>query len=304
MQLSILIPTYKQACFSLVEQVHSQAMGIAGLQFEILVADDGTPKDHPSHQDNRQINALEHCQLIVHSENVGRSANRNFLAEKSQYPFLLFIDSHMKVDNDRLLANYIAHLDEKTVVYGGYDIPTPLSREQRHFLRARYEDHCRKQLITEQRQKQPYQNLHTGNILIPKAVMQRLPFDQSFRDYGYEDVIYGKNLQEYNIAILHIDNPVFFSSFESNAAFMEKTRQAILTLVKHRNKLEGYSTLVSYYNKLEKWHLVPLLRLMYKAIRRPLHRNLLSNHPSVTGFQIYKLGLFATTLKQLQETSK
>ncbi|WP_262502578.1 glycosyltransferase [Hoylesella shahii] len=41
-QLSVLIPTYNYVCLPLVRELHKQAMAIEGLQFEIVVAEDGS----------------------------------------------------------------------------------------------------------------------------------------------------------------------------------------------------------------------------------------------------------------------
>ena len=41
-QLSILIPTYNYACLPLVKELYRQATAIVGLNFEILVAEDGS----------------------------------------------------------------------------------------------------------------------------------------------------------------------------------------------------------------------------------------------------------------------
>ena len=40
--LSVLIPVYNRDCSQLVRALQRQAMRIEGLQFEILVADDGS----------------------------------------------------------------------------------------------------------------------------------------------------------------------------------------------------------------------------------------------------------------------
>ena len=46
-QLSVLIPTYNYVCLPLVRELHKQAMAIEGLQFEIVVAEDGSDEAEP-----------------------------------------------------------------------------------------------------------------------------------------------------------------------------------------------------------------------------------------------------------------
>ena len=298
MQLSILIPTYKQVCLQLVRELHRQAIAIADLQFEILVADDATPSSHPSVDENRQIDDMTHCHLFIHDNNLGRSANRNFLAKQARYPYLLYIDSHMAVRNGTLLSTYLHHISPDTVIYGGYDIPQPLSDDLRHNLRALYEQRFLQHGQAAHRQQTPYRNLHTANLLIPKNVHDRLPFDEQFRQYGYEDVVYGKQLEKENIPVLHVDNPVFFHTFEPNFTFIEKTEQAIAGLCQHKEQLNGYSRLLDTYGWLKRRHLLWAVKGLHKMTGRLQRRLLTGSHPNVTVFQWYKLGLYTTSVKQ------
>lgn len=302
MQLSILIPTYCQTCVPLVRELHRQATNLPDLVFEIIVSDDATPSTHSSLNENKTIDTLPHSRLIVQQRNLGRSANRNFLAREAKYEHLLFIDSHMSIAKPDFLATYAKLLKGDMVVYGGYDIPPLHDKALCHNLRARYEQHCRRQMHIGRRNMLPYQNLHTANVLIPRAVLLALPFDELFTEYGFEDVFYGKTLQQHAVPILHIDNPAMFSDFETNAAFLDKTEQAIRTLFHHRQQLEGYSTLLRHYDTLCHWHLLPLVRGVYRLCRKMLRRNLLGRHPSVGILQYYKLGLYATIAHQHSST--
>ena len=46
MSLSILIPTFNDECHALVSALALQAQAVEGLQWEILVADDGSTDAH------------------------------------------------------------------------------------------------------------------------------------------------------------------------------------------------------------------------------------------------------------------
>ena len=92
-QLSILIPTYNDACYNLVEELHRQACE-EDIDYEIIVADDGST-DENTIQTNARINNIPQCSYIMRNENRGRAAIRNFLAKTARYDRLLFMDCDM-----------------------------------------------------------------------------------------------------------------------------------------------------------------------------------------------------------------
>ena len=161
-ELSILIPTCNCVCVELVRRLHQQAMA-TGIDFEIIVADDGSV-DVSTIQANRAIATLPHCQFIERSENSGRAAIRNFLARKATYAYLLYIDSDMTVVSDDFVSRYLACLPAQ-VVDGGVTIMAD-SDEQKQLLRYRYEKAEEPHHTATERQKTPYQHLHTANLLI------------------------------------------------------------------------------------------------------------------------------------------
>ena len=114
--LSILIPTYNYDCRRLVSDLHQQAEQ-AGIEYEIIVADDASPK--PIYKEkNREINTLLHCRLIELPENVGRARIRNRLADEAQYEWLLFMDCDAEVISPTFITEYLRHTDAE-VICGG-----------------------------------------------------------------------------------------------------------------------------------------------------------------------------------------
>ena len=202
--LSVLIPTYHCSCLPLVEQLHKQLEQTA-IPYEIIVGDDGST-DTATIQANQPINDLPHCQYIVRTENTGRAAIRNFLAQTAQYEFLLFIDSDMTIVSETFIQHYLA-ADCQTVVDGGITVcgdPVELKGN----LRYLYEQAEAPHHTATERQHSPHQHIHTANLLIRRDLMLQYPFDERFRHYGYEDVLLGKTLQRHHIPMLHIDNPL------------------------------------------------------------------------------------------------
>ena len=288
--LSILIPTYNNVCVELVHALATEGSSIEGLAFEILVADDGST-DADTVAANQAMTSFPHTRYIVRKENVGRSAIRNFLARTAQYEHLLFIDSHMQVISPNFIRNYLPHQD-KPIVCGGYTIE-PSYRHSTDKLRQAYEVSCLDQQSCAWRSHAPHAHFHTSNFMVQRAIMLRHPLDERFKHYGYEDVLYGKTLKEAGILIHHIDNPLGFHVFETNARFMDKTDEGLRTLYAFRNELQGYSRLLALSERLGKWRLLWVPRIVYRMAGKLLRRHLTGNHPSLWAFKVYRLCYFA-----------
>lgn len=66
--LSVLIPVYNRDCSQLVRALQRQAMRIEGLQFEILVADDGSSQEELKAA-NRAVNQWQGCRVVERATN-------------------------------------------------------------------------------------------------------------------------------------------------------------------------------------------------------------------------------------------
>jgi glycosyltransferase involved in cell wall biosynthesis len=283
-ELSILIPTYNDKCYQLVSDLHQQAMSL-GIVYEIVVADDGsTDKDVLAF--NRAIKTLPNCRLIERSLNSGRAAIRNFLTQQAQYSWLLFIDSDMTVCRQDFLKRYVSV--EGEVLYGGVVI----GKVTKNNLRSLYEQSKEHEHTFEKRQQSPYQDFHTANFLIRRELMLRYPFDERFKHYGYEDVLLGKTLRRHRVAIRHIDNPLGFCAFETNADFVAKTEEGLRTLYQFREDLRGYSRLLTLVSGIHIPLVVKLIRALYRLFGPAVRRNLCSTRPKLFLFKLYKLGYY------------
>ena len=286
-ELSILIPTYNKVCVKLVKALHAQASSLPGLNYEIIVADDGS-NVVSTVNDNRAINDLAGCRYIVREENAGRAAIRNYLARQAKYKWLLFIDSNMDVISDDYISRYINNVEETDVVYGGYKINTA-QVHLRHNLRYMFETTGVQNGNHLLRQANPYRDFHTSNFIIRRTVMQDNPFDERFKFYGYEDVLFGKKLKEGDIPILHVDNPLGYDNFMDNASFVCKSEEACRTLYQFRDELRGYAKILDYADKLQECHLYPLCHMLFCIFHKPMRSILVGNRPSMFLFNLYKL---------------
>ncbi len=290
-ELSILLPSYNNRCVELVEALQRQASLVPSLRYEILVADDGSTCQETVEQ-NRAIDRLPHCRLLLRGENTGRARIRNFLVRQSRYRYLLFIDSDQQVVRDDYLLRYL-RCGEAAVVYGGTTILPHAANANRSNLRWLYEKAASKHNQAEQRNKHPYFELSTCNMLVQRQWIERCPLDERFSRYGYEDVLFGKRLCENGAQVLHIDNPIGFNNFEPNADFVRKTDDALRTLCDFRTDLQGFSSLLSMCQRFRRLCLpIWLIRLWHKLFKARERANLQGRSPSLLLFKLYKLGTF------------
>lgn len=296
-QLSILIPTFNTPCVPLVQTLVAQAERIEGLDWEIIVADDGST-DAKSIDENDAINAIEHCRYVKNGANVGRSRIRNKLANLSKYDWLLFIDSDMNVEKADFIRAYLDADDAYSVVYGGIKInKAGRDVDLKGNLRYAYEKASEPQHTVNERRKQPYQSFSAANFMVRKDVFDSIKFDESITTYGYEDVLFGKGLRDNGIKIAHIDNPVCYTKYEDNATFVAKTEEALRTLSTFSKQVRDYSKIIRTYEKLRSCGLSKLFYTLYIYKKRSWRDNLCSAKPSLLVFKLYKLGYFIAVQK-------
>jgi len=284
-EISILIPAYNHACTGLVEELCKQA-GLLGIDFEVVVAEDGTT-DEEALKANARIAQWPHCTYLPRKQNVGRACIRNFLAQQSRFEWLLFLDCDMSIPSDKFVKNYMES-DVSDIAYGGYIVGTCEASN----LRYRYEKANAHMHTAEQRAKRPFMHFHTCNIFVRRDLMLKYPFDERFHHYGYEDVFLGKQLQKAGIAISHLDNPTGFFDFEENVAFVSKTEEGLRTLYQFRSELRGYNGLITFVDNI---HIAPVkwaIRLWHRLFGKLERKLLCSRHPSLTVFNLYRLGYF------------
>ena len=109
--LSILLPTYNCLCDALVTELHRQCQP-QGIPYEIIVADDASP-DRKYVEQNKAIERLSNVRYILQSVNIGRSAIRNLLAREARYPWLIFIDGDLTLQNPHFIARYLQASDSR-----------------------------------------------------------------------------------------------------------------------------------------------------------------------------------------------
>lgn len=291
MTFSILIPTFNDPCYALVKTLRTQLSSL-NIGWEIIVADDCSTNVQVR-DENAKIEKLSGCRVMWGKENVGRAAIRNVLAEQAAGDWLLFIDSDMVVGRRDFVSKYLDATYSTIgacVIYGGYEVNGD-EQKLRGNLRFAYEKKNAHKHTVEMREQQPYRDFHTSNFVIRRDVMLSIPFNEDFTMYGYEDVLLGKELKEAGVPIYHIDNPVSFETYESNADFLRKTEESVRMQFEFQDKIGDYSNLLCAEGKVKRFGMSGILNVFYKMIGGMLRSNLLGKHPKAFCFNLYKLML-------------
>lgn len=289
-ELSILIPMYNTDTRPLARELCRQAKAIPDLVYELIVIDDESG-DTALVEQCSEIGQWPDCRFMVLEKNIGRACIRNLLASHARYAWLLFLDCDMTIDNPMFLRSYLE--TDGDVIYGGYKV----GEAQHSCLRYRYEKASEHQHTAQRRSQRPYLHFHTANFLVNRDIMLAHPFNSSFRTYGYEDVLFGKQLRQAGIIVTHIDNPAGFYTFESNSSFVSKTEEGLQTLYRFRDQLRGYSTMLTFAEGIHLGIVRWAIRLWHRLFRRLERRNLCGRHPSLRLFKLYKLGYYLTLTK-------
>ena len=286
--LSILLPIYNFDCRPLVEDLHQQCQ--KSLQaFEIICFDDCSTLFF---QDlNKNLNRLSGVQYRVLPQNVGRSKNRNLLAEAAKYPYLLFMDGDSGVVRTDYVEKYLSHASINRVLYGGtFYQPSPPSNSD-YLLHWKVGSE-REQMSAAVRQTKPYSRFTTNNFLVPKAIFQSIRFEEKLRQYGHEDTLFAQALKQQDIPIVHLDNPLEHLGLEVAEVFLAKSEKAIENLVlMAQAEMPIETRLYSAFLKLKRYKLNSLYLLFFRLFKSMLRAKLLGTNPNLKFFDFYKLGL-------------
>lgn len=296
--ISILIPTYDYDITKLVHELVKQCQS-AQIVFEIICQDDDSKSD--LNLKNNSINSIESCHFYSNSENFGRSKNRNTLAHKSKYDWLLFLDCDMIPVSENFIQKYVKTIDNcnSEIVFGGieYQVNRPSKAQLLRWVYGKK----RETKSVEERIKSKNTSALTSNFLIKKNLLITYPFDEQLTDYGFEDYAFFSVLENENKEVKHIDNPCFHNGLETSSEFLSKTKIAIQNLVylsNHKNTLVKQTQLVKTYQKISRLQLQKIVVFFFNVFKKSIEKNLSSNFPSLFLFDFYKLGWYCELMQQ------
>lgn len=290
--LSILIPTYNYNAHPLVSELHRQAEN-EGIVYEVLCFDDGSTLEIV---ENQKINSLTNSTFKKFDSNIGRTAIRNLMAQKASFEYLLFLDADMFPKSADFLKNYVAELHiskDSQAVFGGCAYNS--LNQKRDLLRFRY-GQKREEQPAILRNKKPYKNIYSGNVLIHKPLFIATNTILKSR-YGL-DLFFSSQLHRIKCIPKHIDNEVYHNGLESNAAFLKKSKEGVKTiwwLYKNNHISEEQSQLIVAHRWLKKWKVVKLFRVLGSVFIDPVERLLKKNKAPLVFFDFYRLYYYVTS---------
>ena len=285
--ISILIPTYNYNIVPLVETLHHQSSN-SDIPVEIIVVDDCS-SNKTLQEKNSQIKSLENCQYIVNSKNKGRTASRGILADLAAYEHLLFLDADVFPKKSTFLQEYATNLEKVDLVFGGiiYEEKKP---EKDKILRWKY-GHSRESSPLSHRKKNPYLTINSGCFLIKKNTFIEVNNQLLFKGYGLDN-LFKQILEEKDVTIRHIDNPVYHLGLEKNTVFIKKSLESIETTILLEKKgliKDDLRPLQKTYLKCKTYGILSILRIIINLFEQQMISNFNSKNPSLFLFDLYRL---------------
>ncbi|MAD96567.1 MAG: glycosyl transferase [Flavobacteriaceae bacterium] len=287
--LSVLIPSYDQDVLPLFHELHRQ-LSQAKIDFEIICIDNASKSDLCI--TNQKANELSHCQYLENEQDVGRSAIRNQLASMAKHPWLLFLDDDVMPTDTSFIETYQNYIQKgNTVVCGGlrYESDSPKKNFLRYAYGIRHE-----QVPSAQRQANPYKYFLASNLLISKEVFDAIRFNEKVTKYGYEDLLFSRDLKSKGISILHVDNPVYHLGIDTNEVFIGKTEHALENMVVLKKKgilTEIDTRIFETYQRFKRLGLLGVVRRMKSFFKSK------ALDGSLFFFNFYRLSYLSTLLK-------
>ena len=299
--ISILISTYNYDCTELVSELTAQCkvlkqkVGASQFDFEIIVGDDAST-DTELEQTNHRVCSDLGCTYLKNEVNTGQARLRNKLAFEAHYPYHLFIDSDAQVCTEDFVEMYWEHRDDAQAVVGSIQNPELKDTRGRE-LRFQYETAGMSKRTVEARRRHPYSIISAFNILIHRDVFLSVRFDEQCRHYGYEDTLFGLELQRRGVSIAHIDNPLVHLGIDTNRSFLNKTETALRTLSTMSEYMQREVGPSKWFFRLQRLHLSCIVAGVFMWLRPLMRHNLLSSRPSLFLFNVYKLGYYCALMR-------
>lgn len=281
--ISVLIPTYNQVCVDLVREL-SRQMKRDNITGEIIVIDDCSD-DKSVISANRQINDIPFARLIELDNRVSISVMRNTLVDNAKYEIFICLDADVTLQKDSFIQDYLEAISDVDVVCGGLMYS---KQEGVVSLRYRYGAIAESE-SEEERRKHPFCNFKTSNYCVRRSVFDNVRFDEEIAQYGYEDLLFGKDLEENGFTIKHIDNAVYHNDTDTDIDFLKKTYCALNNLVYHYDKLLSHSKILQLYASVRRKRLAFIFRISYVLCGELMERHVLSGNAKIWVFQLLKL---------------
>jgi glycosyltransferase involved in cell wall biosynthesis len=290
--VSVLIPSFDWDVSALARELHRQ-FALCAVPFEIIISDNAS--NSPYEAINQQLNELPNCHYLLEHTEVGRSANRNALAQRAKFPWLLFLDGDTAIPHPDFVQRYLDHLSAAPVICGGttYQQHKPVNPQK--LLRWRY-GKTKEEVTAALRSRAPYRAYSSFNFMIQKDLFFKIGFDERLKQYGHEDTLFGRELKIMGVHILHINNPLLHLGLDDAADFLEKTLLGVENLynLACTGRIDPEVRLYAWYQTCVDYNLAGLIARVFKQFKKAVEKQLTRANPYIWLFDFYKLGHLCT----------
>jgi glycosyltransferase involved in cell wall biosynthesis len=288
--ISVLIASYNINVVNLIKELHLQ-LNKANVIFEIICLDDASKSE--KNIENKKVNQLPFCSFQILKKNIGRSAIRNLLATKASYDWLLFLDADVLPTSPKFISNYLKEIENNnySVFLGGIKYR---DFDDKSLLRWRFGKKSEEVSVLI-RNKDAYKYFFTANFLIEKGFFNRIKFNEDIVDYGYEDLLFSKEIEKKKVKIKHLENGVFHLGIDQNKEFIKKTKKAItnLNFLITKKLIKKQDTNISkLYFKLKPFGILSLLSLFSSFFEKVANKN-----SSVTFYNLFRITYLHQVIK-------
>jgi hypothetical protein len=227
---------------------------------------------------------------------MGRSAIRNLLAAKAQYDWLLFLDADVMPRNSDFISNYLLKTHSPKIIFNGGILYQKEKPQPSRLLRWAY-GRKREALSLKKREANPYLSFLSLNFFVHKSLFETVRFDETLPNLRHEDTVFSYNLMQKNVAVKHIDNPVYHLGIDTFEIAIKKEHESLAAL---KYLLESgllpvdYLKIGRYYSAIRKFGFCKLLSAFNKSSKPALFTNLRSKNPSLLVFDLYRLSYLCT----------
>jgi len=158
----------------------------------------------------------------------------------------------------------------------------------------------REQRKASERNKRPYTDFSTFNVLINKSVFSKIRFYEELKQYGHEDTLLSFQLKNAGINILHIDNNLIHEGLESNKEYLNKVKQSLENLsmlydrVTNKKSFCSVFTTLRHYRILRSVRLTVILSAIFIRYREKMELKLDTGKGSNLLFVFYRMSMFCT----------
>ncbi|WP_420470032.1 glycosyltransferase family 2 protein [Brevundimonas sp. FT23042] len=290
--VSVLIPFLRDDPSDLLGLLDDEAATVDGA-VEIVVLDDGTADAELTARLVRQVKAMAlPVRLITLPANEGRAIGRNRLASTARGGSLLFLDSDMRPDHSRFLADWakLVATEDPAVAFGGFSLlqaPTDARFQVHRSMAARSE--C---VPCAERARQPEKYVYTSNLLVRRDVFDSEAFDPGFTGWGWEDVEWAMRVSR-RFRVVHLDNPATHMGLDTVEALARKYEQSAPNFARMVERHPGIVAAYPSYRAAKLLKRIPGLPLLRGLVRRMAGTDSLPVATRAFCLRLYRATLYA-----------